>query len=501
MLEQMPTFPPLETDASADVCIVGAGIAGLTTAYLLARAGHKVIVLDARGIGGGESGRTTAHLSNAIDDRYFRIERYHGEHGAALCADSHTSAIDRIESIAREESIACDFERVDGYLFLGPDDESALLEKELEAARRAGLANVELFDRAPVVGFETGTCLRFPRQAQFHPLKYLAGLARAVDRLGGRIFGDTFVERICDGTPASVETAAHKVTAADIVVATNTTINDWFSIHTKQAPFRTYAIGARVPRGSVTHALFWDTCDPYHYVRLEPLTTDDGSADGDELLIVGGEDHKTGQDTDSIAVRHERLESWARDHFPAMKDVAFRWSGQVLEPVDGVAFIGRSPDEKHVYVATGDSGMGMTHGTIAGLLISDLLQGKDNRWTTLYDPGRVPLRAGGEYLKENLNVAAQYGAWLTGGDAPSEDSIPADMGAVIQHGLHKVAVYRDRDGRLRRHSAVCTHLGCVVTWNPTERSWDCPCHGSRFDPAGKVLNGPATMPLADPPDK
>jgi glycine/D-amino acid oxidase-like deaminating enzyme/nitrite reductase/ring-hydroxylating ferredoxin subunit len=491
---QPPTCPPLDVDESVDVCVVGAGIAGLTTAYLAARAGRSVLVLDDGQIGSGETGRTTAHLSNAIDDRYYVIERLHGEVGARICAESHTAAINRIESIVAAEQIDCDFERVDGYLFLAPGDAPRLLERELEAAHRAGLADVQRLETAP--GFATGPCLRFPRQGQFHPLKYLAGLARAVERYGGRIRSGARVDDVEDGEPAVVRTASEcRVECREVVVATNTPINDRFVIHTKQAAYRTYAIGAWIPKGALAHALYWDTGDPYHYVRVHPF---DGAR---EVLIVGGEDHKTGQESDTIAERHARLARWAAERFAMLGEVAFRWSGQVMEPVDHVAFIGRNPGDRHIHVATGDSGMGMTHGTIAGLLLSDLVAGRDHPWAALYDPGRVTLRATGGFLKENLNVAARYGEWLAPGDVASESAIPNGSGAVLRHGLAKVAVYRDESGALHRRSAVCPHLGCVVSWNPTEHSWDCPCHGSRFDPLGQVLNGPAITPLAEVGDR
>jgi Rieske Fe-S protein len=252
----------------------------------------------------------------------------------------------------------------------------------------------------------------------------------------------------------------------------------------------TYVIGARVPRGAVMKALYWDTEDPYHYVRLQTLD------DENDLLIVGGEDHKTGQ-ADDTRERHVRLEAWARARFPRMGPVDFTWAGQVMETIDGLAFIGRnSLDKDNVFVVTGDSGMGMTHGTIAGMLLTDLILGRENPWATLYDPSRKTLRAAGEYAKEALNMAAQYRDWVTGGDVGSVDEIARDSGAVLRRGLKKVAVYRDEDGTLHERSAVCPHLGCIVQWNPSEKTWDCPCHGSRFDKLGTVLNGPANRDLA-----
>ncbi len=488
----LPEFSPLTQDLQADVCIVGAGIAGMTTAYLLTKAGRRVVLLDDNAVGGGETGQTTAHLASAQDDRFTEIERLHGEEGTRLAYESHQAAIERIGSIAQEEGIDCDYERLDGYLFLAPEHGPELLDEELAAAHRAGFTDVERLPRAPLDFFDTGPCLRFPRQGQFHPLKYLHGLARAIEQGGGRIFTGTHAESIQGGSEARVETSDGRVVRADaVVVATNSPVNDKVAIHTKQAPYRTFVIGARVPRGSVPHALYWDTADPYRYVRLQ--TTDQG----EEFLIVGGEDHKTGQEDDAPA-RYQRLEAWTRARFPMIEEVAFRWSGQVMEPADAMAFIGRNPlDADNVFIATGDSGQGMTHGTIAGMLISDLILGRQNPWEKLYDPSRVTLSSSAvlEFAKENLNVAAQYTDWLKGGEVASPEEIPLGMGAVMQRGGAKVAVYRDEAGVVIERSAVCTHLGCIVSWNSGERSWDCPCHGSRFAPTGEVLNGPAITGL------
>ena len=243
-------------------------------------------------------------------------------------------------------------------------------------------------------------------------------------------------------------------------------------------------------RDSVTQALYWDTGDPYHYVRVHP-----GVDAEHDLLIVGGEDHKSGQ-ADDIAQRHPRLEAWARAHFPSMRDVTYRWAGQVMEPVDGLAFIGRNPlDADNVYVATGDSGNGLTHGTIAGVLITDQILGRANPWESLYSPNRITLSASGEYVKEAANMAVQFKEWVTGGDVDGVGEIPKDAGAVLRKGAAKVAVYRDPTGALHECSAVCPHLGCIVAWNPAEKSWDCPCHGSRFDRFGEVINGPANVRL------
>ena len=487
-----PRYSKLDRDTGADVCVVGAGISGLTTAYLLAVAGKRVVVVDDGAVGGGETGRTTAHITPVLDDRYYEIERLHGEKGARLAHESHKAALDRIEHIVRSERIDCDFARVEGYLFLHAKDTVETLDREMEAARKAGLT-VERVERAPLTSFDTGPALRFPDNGQFHPLRYLAGLASAIESRGGRIFTGTHVTSVEGGDQCTVTTEEQRTITADaVVVATNSPISDYVVTHVKQAPYRTFVITAPVPTGSVPMALYWDTADIYHYVRIQP-----GPHLGSDTLIVGGEDHKTGHHDDADE-RFRCLEEWMRERFPMAGAVEHRWSGQVMEPADYMGMIGPQPgDAKNVYIATGDSGNGMTHGTIAGILLTDLIQGNANPWAKLYDPKRfgIGMSSVKTAAEENIDVAVQYTDWVRPGDVRSEDDIAPDAGAVIRRGVKKIAVYRDAQGRLHRRSAVCTHLGCIVHWNSTERSWDCPCHGSRFDPDGSVLNGPAITEL------
>ncbi len=276
--------------------------------------------------------------------------------------------------------------------------------------------------------------------------------------------------------------------AESVVVATNVPVNDRITMHTKMAPYRTYVIGLSVPADRLDPSLFWDTADPYHYVR----TCRD--VNGEELLLVGGEDHRTGQERE-----HEqfpRLREWARDRLGIEGEVRYHWSGQVIESHDGIAYIGENPgDEKNVFIATGDSGNGLTHGTIAGLLLRDLVLERDNPWRELYEPARMNLRSLGTFLSENAKGAAPYADWISGSDVSSMEEIPAGEGAVLRDGAQKIAVYKDHQSRVHCFSAVCPHLSGIVRWNGLEKTWDCPCHGSRFDRMGHVVNGPATVGL------
>jgi glycine/D-amino acid oxidase-like deaminating enzyme/nitrite reductase/ring-hydroxylating ferredoxin subunit len=482
---------PLTENQDADVCVVGAGIAGLSVAYFLASAGKKVAVLDASVIGAGQTTRSSAHLTSALDDRYFSLEKKRGMETARLAFESHSEAISQVERIVQAEGIACDFKRTDGYLFTAPQHEAQMLERELAAAHRAGFEDAELLERSPFPTLAHGPVLKFPRQAQLDPLRYIQGLVQAVVRKGGAVYTDARAISIEGGEFPTVITAQGRIVQCeDIVVATNSPVNDKFVIHTKQAPYTTYCISLKVPKGSVPQCLFWDTADPYHYVRLAPW--DERS----DCLIVGGEDHKTGQ-ADNARERYFKLEEWARARFPVAGEKVALWSGQVLETLDGLAYIGHNPmDEENVFVVTGDSGMGVTHGTIAGMLLSDLITGRENTWQKIYEPKRKPISTFGTYMQENANVAMQYTDWLKTSDQPDLTLIPHQSGAVMRKGTHLVAVYREENGNFVEMSAVCPHLQGIVHWNSDENTWDCPCHGSRFDARGQVIQGPSNQNLS-----
>lgn len=489
----VPDFPPLQTGIETDVCVVGAGIAGLTSAYLLSQAGKHVVLLDALGIGAGETGRTTAHFFPP-DEWYLGIEQALGSAGAQQIAQAFSAATELVESIVRNEAIECEFERLDGFLYALPGSEFIDLREEHDAARRAGV-DVEYLDRVPGLSFDTGPCVRYKQQAQFHPLIYLAGLARAFVAKGGKIFCHSRALSV-EGDEMSqlVTTAEGTILAQSVLIATNTPFNNRVVMHTKQAAYRTYVVGLKVPKGSVPRILLWDTGDPYYYIRLESPEQD---VDHD-VLMVGGADHKVGQD-DHPEHRYAEIERWAMEHFPMATSTAYRWSGTVMEPADGLAFLGRNPmDDNNVFIITGDSGNGMTHCTIGAMVVRDLILGTENLWASLYDPARKAIHGHGviQFVSEQANTLAQYQDWLVKGEVESVLEIAPGQGAIVSDGPTKLAVFRDGHNELYVLSAKCPHLGCVVHWNSAEQSWDCPCHGSRFDVQGKVLNGPAATALS-----
>jgi glycine/D-amino acid oxidase-like deaminating enzyme/nitrite reductase/ring-hydroxylating ferredoxin subunit len=480
---------PLTDSRPADLVVVGSGIAGLSVAYQAARDGRSVMILDRGAIGSGMTARTTAHLTCTLDDFYHEFIGLRGEDEARLLYQSQAAAIDRIAKIVRDEAIDCDFARCDGFLFLGEGDDPSVLDKELEACRKIGFDTARWIERAPFPKGDTGKCLTFANQARFHPLKYLQGLAEAILKRGGRFHPFTPVDSITqtDAGVTVATTTGQKIVARDVVNATNAPIAGRLTLQAKMAPYRTYAMAISIPKGSVTDALYWDTLDAYHYVRIQPRADDD-------VLIVGGEDHKTGE-ADDAEKRFAALIEWTRGHVAEMGRILNRWSGQVLEPVDFAGFIGRDPDNDHIFFVTGDSGQGLTNGAAAGILLPELLKGATHPWQILYDPARFSLRAAGTFFSENSTAVKSLAEHLGGPLRPSEETLAPGEGALVGDGVAQVAVFRDEKGEMHRVSAACSHVGCTVHFNSFERCWDCPCHGSHFDIDGGVLNAPATAPL------
>ncbi len=493
-------FKPLSEPMQTDVLIVGGGIAGLLTAYELLDQGKNIILVEDGEIGSGETGRTSAHLTFSLDTQYSDLESRFGAEKAKLIGDAHKAAIDRIEEIVDREKIECHFKRVDGYLFAHPSDEESVIENEFEVTNRFGL-NTYLLETIP--GFEKGgnkRCLHFPQQAQFHILLFLQALAEVIIRKGGQIFTHSKAKEF---TENSVKVNGFTVKSKQIVLATNTPVAGPLSTHVKQWPYRTYAIAAKVPKGSIKEALWWDTGDqdapwvqkPYHYVRTEQGVGED------DYLIVGGEDYKTGQeDREEIApeTRYKNLETWAKKHFPSISGIAAKWSGQVIDTVDGCGFIGLNPGSETTYIITGDSGNGITNAAIGALIITDLIRGKENKWAEVFDPSRaVFAHAPGDFLVEAGNMMRQYADWLTPGDQTTMEELKPGEGAVLREGLKKIAVYKDENNQIHTCTAVCAHLGAIVQWNADEKTFDCPAHGSRFTAFGKVINGPSNGDLGE----
>jgi glycine/D-amino acid oxidase-like deaminating enzyme/nitrite reductase/ring-hydroxylating ferredoxin subunit len=482
--------PALGDDQRVDTVVVGSGIAGLSTAYELVCRGQKVAVLDRGRIAGGMTSRTSAHLTSQSDDGFKTLTQVRGLDGAKAFYESHAAAIDRIEAIAQAEQIECHFRRVNGYLFpaIGKDPAEELT-PEFEATKKVGMP-IERHTGLPFKGLEQVRSLLYPNLATFHPLLYLRGVTDAFVRHGGTLFADTTVTSVEEkGGTVTVRTANNaSVQAANAVIATNSPINDMVALHTKLAPYRTYAMAITIERDSIEDALYWDTLDPYHYVRLE------NGRGATQYVIVGGADHKTGEADDGWA-RFEGIESWIRALLPKLGNVTHRWSGQTLDPVDYAAFIGRNPGNDHVFVHTGDSGQGLTHGVAGSLLLSQLIAGETCPWVEFYDPSRITLSAAKTFIAENITAVKNFAEYIAPGELKSVDELKPGKGAIVREGLRKVAAFRDDKGQVHRVSAACTHVGCHLHWNSFERCWDCPCHGSHFAVDGTALNGPAVAAL------
>jgi glycine/D-amino acid oxidase-like deaminating enzyme/nitrite reductase/ring-hydroxylating ferredoxin subunit len=479
-------WPALDRDLEVDVAVVGGGIAGVTAARLLGRAGLRVALVEARRLGDGDTGHTTAHLTELLDEGYATIRSHFGRDGAALAAESQRAAIRRIADLVLEDGIACQLARVPAYVYAETVDEAEELEEELAAMREAGVdaTRVELAS----LPFPTRAALRVEGQGRFHPLAYVLGLARRFAEAGGLVFEGTRALEIEDGRRRAVVTPGGTIRCGDVVVTTHAPVSSRIALHSKMAPYRTYALAAEVP-SPPADALYYDSRDPYHYVRLQ-------EADGGKLLVAGGEDHKPGHEAPTSR-QHDKLERWVHARWPRARVVA-RWSGIVWEPADGLAFIGRSSGSDHVWVGTGFSGTGMTFGTLAAMIVSDGVLGVESPYAKLYDATRVkPIAQARRYAAENADVAARLAKdRIDRGEVESLDEVPPGEGRLVRVQGRMVAAYRSEVGELSAVSARCTHLGCHVRWNDAEACWDCPCHGSRFSAMGAVLSGPAVEALA-----
>lgn len=488
-------FPKLEGSRKFDVVVVGGGITGLTIAYFLKRAGKKVCVLERRKLGGAETGATTAHLTSVTDLRLAQMGKSFGLPATKLVWEAGEIAINAIEQLVETRSIACEFRRIPGFLFESitaerRDDPNEVrrLHDDCHVAAQIGVdvhmeGSVPLFHRPG---------LHFSNQAKFHPLRYIEGLARAVQGDGCEIFENCEVTEIV-GEPIKVAGNYFEVECERLVLATHVPLVGRNSItaatlfQTKLAPYSTYAVAMKLPKGRHEELSLWDTSDPYYYLRI------DRTIDCD-YAILGGCDHKTGQKDDGEE-RFLKLERILQNTFPDGL-LYRRWSGQVIETHDGLPFIGEITDKQ--FIATGFSGNGMTFGTFAGIMARDWILNRDNPWKELFSPHRKELHAGGpwNYVKENFDYPAYLvkDALLLRPEKSTQAVKPGEA-KIVQVNGQKAACYRDETGALHTVSARCTHMGCTVHWNKSEKTWDCPCHGSRFLPDGEVVGGPAEKPL------
>lgn len=485
---ELPAFPKLEDDLTVDVAVVGAGLTGITTAFLLKEAGLRVALIERGHIARVDTGHTTAHCTAVTDLRLAELELQFGPDVARAVWAAGMSAIERIEALASKHAIPCDFQRVPGYLHLTRREEDPReLRAELEAIHRLGVS-AEWIDAVPQ--FDVAG-LKFPDQALFHPLRYLAGLVVKIPGGGSHVFEQSDAHEAQDD-PRRLTTRHGSVRCGHIVFATHNPLQGRAGLasatflQSKLALYSTYAVAADLPSGRIPAGCYWDTAKPYNYLRVE-------SGRDRDRLIYGGQDHKTGQVADTPSA-YARVEARLRSFAPSAT-VTSRWSGQVIETNDGLPFIGEMAERE--FIATGFAGNGMTFGTVAATMAVDYVLGRKHPWAEIFDPHRLHVRGGvWSYLKENKDYPYHMvRGRLAAPEAESVRDLPRNEGKILDLEGQRVAAFRDARGRVQLCSAVCPHMQCIVGWNAAEHTWDCPCHGSRFQPDGAVISGPAEEPL------
>ncbi len=479
-------YPRLDGARVVDVAVIGGGITGLTAALQLARAGKSVAVLELFTVGAGSTGDSTGHLTACLDPTYAELSARFGEEGARIAAQSSMAAIEFIERTVSELAIQCDFSRVPGFRSSQSAEGASWLEREAALTSKLGLATS--FSREPPLHLVVTGALRFENQARVDAPRYCQALADALAQFGGAVYGDTLVESVEDGTPCVVRAGGQIVTAGSVIMATHVPLNRVLALQSQLSAFTSYTMAFGLGGRIFPEGLFWDTEEPYHYIR--------SVQDKDrQLLLVGGKDHRTGQEPETEK-RFVALEAYARKNF-GVHAVEYRGSGEVFATADGLPYIGQLPGMTHVQVATGFSGTGLTFGTVAGMLMADLVLGRSNPWRELYRPSRVtPAAIPDEPERSKVGAAWQWVAsHLKSGLRDGSPDVPVGEGRLMEINGTLAAVYRDEHGTLHALSSACTHMGCSVQWNGAAQSWDCPCHGARYRPTGEVLCAPSTQAL------
>lgn len=473
-------------DKLYDCLIAGAGITGVTTALLLQRAGIACVIAEARQPGFGTTGGTSAHLNTFFDATYPEVESDFGKEAAKLLASGGKEAMGMIRDFVKKLNIDCDLESKAAWLYAECEKESKQLQEIMEAARRAGI-DVEDTDYNPVpVPFDS--VIRFEGQGQFHPLKYINGLLKEFLNLDGVLLENTMIRE--HSFEDGIYTAKHDsgyIRAKKLVYATH--IPPGVNLMSfRNAPYRSYVLGLKLKVGNYPDGLVYDMQEPYHYFRTHVI-------DGQSYLIVGGEDHKTGHDDPLKAF--QRLKDYASRYY-AVESVVYQWSAQYYVPVDGLPYIGQLPGaDEGTYVATGFNGNGMMFGTLSAKIISDLVLGKENEYASLFSPARMkPVAGFTGFVKENADVAWHFIAdRFSSSHLQTLADLKSGEGKLVDFEGKKLAIYKDDSGKVTALNPICTHAGCTVQFNAAEQSWDCPCHGGRFDVTGKVLTGPPTIDL------
>jgi glycine/D-amino acid oxidase-like deaminating enzyme/nitrite reductase/ring-hydroxylating ferredoxin subunit len=478
------SYSSLRLGFHCDVAVVGGGIVGVTAALRLAEQGASVCLLEARRIGAGATGYTTAKVTSLHGLTYGKLESSFGPEAARQYGEANQAGLSAIAQMVEDFSIECDFRRKKNFTYTESESNRSSIEAEVRAAERAGLPAAQAaVDELP---YRVAAAVGFADQAEFHPLNYLQALASAAADAGCRIYERTRVVSVDQGDPCELRTDGGQVVRADrVIVATHLPILDRGLFFTRSHPERSYILLARL-RGDVPQGMYLSDESPSHSLRS--VATAEG-----ELLMVGGESHKAGQS--DATERYAALERWAREHFD-VESIEHRWATQDHMPADGLPFVGRLwPFSDRLLTATGFRKWGIAMGTAAADMLSDLIAGRQSPWAETFTPMRLHPKAGGlSFLKENANVGAHFFADRITNRESAEEISPGEA-RVVGSGLEQRAVYRDDSGELHTLSARCTHLGCIVGFNAAERTWDCPCHGSRFAATGEVIEGPAVHGL------